>query len=134
MFCFAGFHVTHGVSGVRTQRSKIKISLNTAMSLQSHKRHGGGDIAAKGGKTYLSFEAAQAMRKDISTAQIPLITRREKEILSLIAEGYTNPEIADKLFISPSTVDSHRKNLLAKMNMKNTASLIKFAVENKLIQ
>ncbi len=86
------------------------------------------------GKTYLSFEAGQAMRKDISTAQIPLITRREKEILSLIAEGYTNPEIAEKLFISPSTVDSHRKNLLAKMNMKNTASLIKFAVENKLIQ
>src|SRR5580765_6904291 len=83
------------------------------------------------GKTYLSFEAGQAMRKDSSTAQIPLITRREKEILSLIAEGYTNPEIAEKLFISPTTVDSHRKNLLAKMNMKNTASLIKFAVENK---
>jgi DNA-binding NarL/FixJ family response regulator len=85
------------------------------------------------GKTYLSFEAGQAMRKDNSTAQVPLITRREKEILSLIAEGFTNPEIAEKLFISSSTVDSHRKNLLAKMSMKNTASLIKFAVENKLI-
>jgi len=85
------------------------------------------------GKTYLSFEAGQAMRKDNSIAQVPLITRREKEILSLIAEGFTNPEIAEKLFISPSTVDSHRKNLLAKMSMKNTASLIKFAVENKLI-
>ncbi len=85
------------------------------------------------GKTYLSFESGQAMRKDNSTAQIPVITRREKEILCLIAEGYTNPEIAEKLFISPSTVDSHRKNLLAKMGMKNTASLIKFAMENKLI-
>ncbi|MEO8712497.1 MAG: response regulator transcription factor [Parafilimonas sp.] len=85
------------------------------------------------GKTYLSFEAGQAMRKDNSTAKIPLLTRREKEILCLIAEGFTNPEIAEKLFISPSTVDSHRKNLLSKMNMKNTASLIKFAVENKLI-
>ena len=42
-------------------------------------------------------------------------------------------EVAEKLFISPSTVDSHRKNLLAKLNMKNTASLIKFAMENKLI-
>jgi DNA-binding NarL/FixJ family response regulator len=85
------------------------------------------------GKTYLSFEAGQAMRKDNSTEKIPLITRREKEILMLIAEGNTNPAIAKKLFISPSTVDSHRKNLLAKMNMKNTASLIKFAMENKLI-
>lgn len=85
------------------------------------------------GKTYLSFEAGQAMRKDSSAEKIPLITRREKEILLLIAEGYTNPEIAGKLFISHSTVDSHRKNLLAKMGMKNTASLIKFAMENKLI-
>lgn len=85
------------------------------------------------GKTYLSFEAGQAMRKDNLIAQIPIITRREKEILCLIADGYTNPEIAEKLFISPSTVDSHRKNLLAKLNMKNTASLIKFAMENKLI-
>ena len=85
------------------------------------------------GKTYLSFEAGQAMHKDSSINKIPLITRREKEILCLIAEGFTNPEIAEKLFISSSTVDSHRKNLLAKMNMKNTASLIKFAVENKLI-
>ncbi len=85
------------------------------------------------GKTYLSFEAGQAMRKDSLAEKIPLITRREKEILLLIAEGNTNPEIAKKLFISPTTVDSHRKNLLAKMNMKNTASLIKFAMENKLI-
>lgn len=85
------------------------------------------------GKTYLSFEAGKAMRKDGSAEKIPLITRREKEILALIAEGYTNPEIAKKLFISSTTVDSHRKNLLAKMNMKNTASLVKFAVENKLI-
>jgi len=85
------------------------------------------------GKTYLSFEAGQAMRKENSAAHLPMITRREKEILALIAEGYTNHEIARRLFISPTTVDSHRKNLLAKMNMKNTASLIKFAVENKLI-
>lgn len=85
------------------------------------------------GKNYFSFDAGQAMHKEISAAKIPLISRREKEILALIAEGYTNNEIAGKLFISSTTVDSHRKNLLSKMNMKNTASLIKFAVENKLI-
>jgi DNA-binding NarL/FixJ family response regulator len=85
------------------------------------------------GKTYLSFEAGQALRKNESANELPLITRREKEILGLIAEGYTNPEIAEKLFISSTTVDSHRKNLLAKLNVKNTASLIKLAVERSLI-
>ena len=85
------------------------------------------------GKTYLSFEAGQALRKTSSAPQVPLITRREKEILRLIAEGFTNPEIAEKLFVSSSTVDSHRKNLLAKLNVKNTASLVKFAMDHALI-
>lgn len=85
------------------------------------------------GKTYVSFEAGLAMRKDNSASLVPLITRREKEILVLIAEGFTNVEIAEKIFVSPSTVDSHRKNLLAKLNVKNTASLVKFAMEHYLI-
>ena len=85
------------------------------------------------GKTYLSFEAGQALRKTKESFQIPIITRREKEILALIAEGLTNPEIATKLFVSSFTVDSHRKNLLAKLNVKNTASLVKFAMEHQLI-
>ena len=85
------------------------------------------------GKTWLSFEAGQAMRKNNESAQVPVITRREKEILALIAEGLTNPEIANKLFVSSSTVDSHRKNLLAKLNVKNTAALVKFAMDHQLI-
>jgi DNA-binding NarL/FixJ family response regulator len=64
---------------------------------------------------------------------LPVLSSREKEILVLIAEGYTNPQIAEKIFLSPFTVDSHRKNLLAKLNVKNTATLIKLAVEHKLI-
>ena len=62
-----------------------------------------------------------------------LLTRREKEVLNLIADGLTNNEIADKLFVSASTVDSHRKNLISKLNVKNTAALVRFAVENKII-
>jgi DNA-binding CsgD family transcriptional regulator len=68
-----------------------------------------------------------------SMVQLPELSPREKEILSLIAEGYTNPQIAEKIFLSSFTVDSHRKNLLAKLNVKNTASLIKLAMERKLI-
>ena len=84
------------------------------------------------GKTFLSDEAAASLRKD-NAAQMPVITRREKEVLELIAEGLTNAEIATKLFISIATVDTHRKNLLVKFQSKNTASLVKTAVQLQLI-
>jgi DNA-binding NarL/FixJ family response regulator len=83
------------------------------------------------GKTFLSHEAAQSLRKKIAGA--PVLTSREKEVLELIAEGHTNNEIAQKLFISVSTVDTHRKNLLAKFEAKNIASLIKAAMQMQLI-
>jgi DNA-binding NarL/FixJ family response regulator len=60
---------------------------------------------------------------------IPTLTRREKEILQYISQGMTNKGIAEKIFVSQSTVDSHRKNLLAKFNVQNTASLITTAVK-----
>lgn len=84
------------------------------------------------GKTYLSDEAASALKK-VDASEIPLITRREKEVLELIAEGLTNVEIAQKLFISSATVDTHRKNLLIKFQAKNTASLVKTAMQLQLI-
>jgi DNA-binding NarL/FixJ family response regulator len=77
-------------------------------------------------------EALTAYQRS-SIIELPILTRREKEILALIAEGYTNPQIAEKIFLSQFTVDTHRKNLLAKLNVKNTASLIRLAVEQKLI-
>jgi DNA-binding NarL/FixJ family response regulator len=85
------------------------------------------------GKQFLSFDAATALRKPDTETSIPVITRREKEILELIADGMTNNEIAQKLFISSTTVDSHRKNLLAKFEAKNTASLIRMAAYLKII-
>ncbi len=84
------------------------------------------------GQTYLSHEAAQVLiHRDDSKR--PVITRREIEILELISKGMTNPEIATKLFISPTTVDTHRKNLLAKFEAKNVASMIRLAIEMNFI-
>jgi DNA-binding NarL/FixJ family response regulator len=83
------------------------------------------------GKTYFSMEAAQTLQK--KDAAKVILTRREIEVLELIAEGMTNNAIAQKLFISPSTVDTHRKNLLAKLEAKNTASLIRMATQLQLI-
>ncbi len=83
------------------------------------------------GKTFLSFEAGQTLKKTINDSVV--LTRRETEILELIAQGMTNNEIAAKLFVSSTTVDTHRKNLLSKFSVKNTASLIRAAVQMQFI-
>lgn len=70
--------------------------------------------------------ARQRKRRDTSKS----ITKREREILSLLTEGLTSTEIASKLFISPRTVEKHRTNLLKKLDQKNTASLVRYALEN----
>jgi DNA-binding NarL/FixJ family response regulator len=61
------------------------------------------------------------------------LTKKEKEVLALICAQYTTQEIAEKLFISPRTVDGHRNNLLQKTNCKNTAGLVVYAIQNHII-
>ncbi|MEL6867712.1 MAG: response regulator transcription factor [Bacteroidota bacterium] len=62
------------------------------------------------------------------------LTNREQEVLQLICQQFTTSEIAQKLFISPRTVDGHRNSLLEKTNAKNTAGLVVFALENKIVE
>lgn len=62
------------------------------------------------------------------------ISKREKEILELICSGFTNKEIAEKLFLSARTVDNHRANMLAKTGTKNTAELVAFSVKNRVVE
>ncbi|MGH1388428.1 response regulator [Kordia sp.] len=61
------------------------------------------------------------------------LTNRETEVLQLICEQYTAPEIAEKLFISARTVDGHRNNLLSKLNCKNVAGLVVYVLQNELL-
>lgn len=82
------------------------------------------------GEKFLCHEVDILMKKEED--KHIFLTRRETEMLKLIAEGYTNPEIADKLFLGALTVKSYRKNLLFKLNAKNTAALVKMAIEQKL--
>ncbi len=83
------------------------------------------------GRKFLSAEVSTIVKK--ADTKTLLITRREKEVLSLIADGFTNNEIADKLFISTTTVDTHRQSLLAKFEAKNTATLIRAAMQLQFI-
>ncbi len=85
------------------------------------------------GKEYVSFSVAEALKKSGAELSLPALTRREKEILGLIAEGFTNKGIAAKLFLDKTTINTHRKNMLTKFNVTNTAALIKIAVTNHLI-
>jgi two-component system nitrate/nitrite response regulator NarL len=70
---------------------------------------------------------------DLSKNNIPVFTRREKEILILLAEGLTSQEIAAKLFLSNYTVDTHRKNMLQKFNVHNTTALLNVVRELRII-
>lgn len=88
-------------------------------------------LTAYEGKLYLSLDV-NAIDRSV-TAEPPILSRREKEVLEHIAEGLTSPQIAAKLFISLHTVDTHRKNILTKFNVNNTAALIKLAVRLNLV-
>ena len=86
------------------------------------------------GKTYMPFEVAKTLHaaEHQATGEI-VLGKREKEVLNLIKNGYTNAEMAAHLNISVNTVDTYRKSLLSKMNAKNTADLVRLAFMHKLI-
>lgn len=78
-------------------------------------------------------ETVREILKKSEKQEVPFVTRREKEVLTLMAKGLTTPEIAEKLFISPLTIESHRRNLLQKFKVTNAASLIHKATEMKYL-
>lgn len=89
-------------------------------------------VPAAGAWKGLYFTDTENLLKKTQENEL-MITRRESSVLKLLAEGFTNLEIAEKLFISPLTADSHRKNLIVKLQARNTASLIKIASDKGLI-
>ncbi len=84
-------------------------------------------------KEMLFQEALQGKKSPPSHSIMPMITPREREILSYLAKGQTSQQIAEQLFLSIRTVENHRKNLLHKFKMKNTLSMVKLATEMNLI-
>ena len=94
---------------------------------------------------YMSSDISEIIMKGIYTLGQPdvqkskrvvshdVLTHREKEIVEHVTRGLTNTEIANLLFLSPATVKTHRKNILAKLNLNNTASLVRYAMEHELI-
>ncbi|HPF64980.1 response regulator transcription factor [Lentimicrobium sp.] len=92
-----------------------------------------------GNSTYYSNEVLNIMmtrikRQKKAEKNTSLLTARETEIIKLIMEEYSSEEIAEKLFISKRTVDTHRKNIIQKTNTRTLVGLLKFAIENNLAE
>jgi DNA-binding NarL/FixJ family response regulator len=91
------------------------------------------------GESYFSKEVTERIMEGLqgkkTSAYDPMmveLTEREKDVLKLIAKELTTQEIADQLFISFNTVETHRKNLISKLNVRNIAGLVKYAVQQGL--
>jgi DNA-binding NarL/FixJ family response regulator len=88
------------------------------------------------GNTFYSSQVEKTLLKkfsDQNTNPILTLTKREIEITKLIVKSMTNKEIASQLFLSELTVKTHRQNIMQKLEVKNTAGLVKFAMDNNLI-
>ena len=85
------------------------------------------------GEKYLHPALSRQMMNNMFAPAHKTLTKREKEILLLITEELTNQQIADKLFLSLRTVENHRNNLLQKLDVKNTAGLVKVAIREGFI-
>jgi two-component system response regulator NreC len=95
------------------------------------------------GEEYYSPAVASIMMKNyvnkaqkksnLETKTVESLTTREREILKLYAEGYSNQEIADKLCISNRTVDAHKNNIMQKFEFKSTVDMVKFAIKNNIV-
>ncbi|MBK9735670.1 MAG: response regulator transcription factor [Saprospiraceae bacterium] len=95
------------------------------------------------GESYFSKDVTETIMKGLmnqrkssskSSVFFPKLSRREKEVLKLIAQEFTTQEIADSLYISLKTVESHRSSLLSKLNARNSVGLVRIAIENNLLE
>ncbi|MBL7808305.1 MAG: response regulator transcription factor [Saprospiraceae bacterium] len=115
--------IANGVSGFLFKNTSLD-DLSTAIQ----------KVAA--GDSFFSTEVALTLAKPVHNPDAPLLAQlsdRELEILKLVAQGFSSSEIGQQLFISPRTVDTHRNNILQKLDVHGIPGLVQFAVRNKLI-
>ncbi|HEX5111464.1 MAG TPA: response regulator transcription factor [Saprospiraceae bacterium] len=120
---------THGVSGYILKTSSLAELLDGIYQV-----HRGQSYLSRGLQIYPkeTYDGEEPNLFDETFLAKYNLTRRELEILGLIAHAKSNAEIADGLFISPQTVGAHRKNIMRKLNISSTAGLVRFAIENQL--
>ena len=140
-------HIKILVLSMFKEASMIKIMLENGASGYLLKNAGQDEILeairrVSNDKEYYSPDVLQTVMRSLTKKEeekahkpfIPSLTRREKQVLQLIVDEYTTAEIAEKLFIGFGTVETHRRNLLMKLDVRNTAGLVRMALQYKLIE
>ena len=118
-----------GVSGYLAKDSKKDILIQAIRKVNSGEQYFGervSEVIFKGFYSQSKGEKIAKQNKDLS--------KREVEVLKLIASGMSNRDIADKLFISIRTVDAHRNHIMQKLSLKSTAELVKYAIKEQIIE
>lgn len=129
-----------------SEMSLVRLMIKNGASGYLHKNAGKEEVLialdhVRRGKKYFSeeindmlIEGTRRGEKARNKSPFPRLSRREKEVLCLIVDEFTTQEIADKLFISFGTVETHRRNILSKLGARNTAGLVRVALEYKLLE
>jgi len=112
-----------GVKGCMLKNAGKKEMIHAIQTVYEGNRYYGAEV------TNTLFDSIDKSNKAVENAQL---TKREVEVLKHIAQGLTTLEIAEKLFISTHTVETHRKNLLSKLGLSNSAALARYATKNHL--
>jgi DNA-binding NarL/FixJ family response regulator len=129
-----------------SEMSLVRLMIKNGASGYLHKNAGKDEVLialdrARRGKKYFSeeindmlIEGTSRGEKTRNKSPFPRLSRREKEVLTLIVDEFTTQEIADKLFISFGTVETHRRNILSKLGARNTAGLVRVTMEYRLLE
>jgi len=121
-----------GVKGILTNTTNAKELIEAIYTLRNGYDYFSNPITQILLNSYL--KKADTKDNEALNSQLKSLTEREMEVLKFFAESYTNQEIADKLFISIRTVESHKNNIMRKINLRTTVDLVKFAIRNNLIE
>lgn len=121
-----------GAKGILTKDTNANELIEAIYTLRSGYDYFGKSITQVLLNSYI--KKAGQNENEAFNKQLKVLSEREMDVLKLFAESYTNQEIADKLFISIRTVESHKNNIMRKINLRTTVDLVKFAIRNNLIQ
>lgn len=117
-----------GAKGYLPKNTNKRELLNAVKAINNGEEYFSNEISEIILKSYVS--KVQNKKKANTSEEL---SKREKEVLILFAEGLSNTEISDKLYISVRTVESHKNHIMQKLQLKNTVDLIKYAIKNKYV-
>ena len=120
-----------GIHGFVEKHNNSKTVIDAITCIRNGKEYVGEQLREKVLQTFLN---SKPENKDITLSELlDSITNRELEVIQLICDGCNSKEISDRLFISFNTVETHRRHIFQKLNIRNSTALVRFAIQHNLI-